>query len=166
MIITYSILIFSLLVDGIISNFLPYMVNDLSLFTPFFTLVSIIIVFPAFKKDIKKYLCVVTILGFLYDLFYTNLLFANAIYFLLIGLLVVLLNSKFELNWFTNLIFIIILLCSYFLIYDLFIYIFNVVPLDIDAIIYQITHYLLLNILYGESLYFIFYRYFHKRHLN
>ena len=166
MIIPYSILIFSLLVDGIISNFLPYMVNDLSLFTPFFTLVSIIIVFPAFKKDIKKYLCVVTILGFLYDLFYTNLLFANAIYFLLIGLLVVLLNSKFELNWFTNLIFIIILLCSYFLIYDLFIYIFNVVPLDIDAIIYQITHYLLLNILYGESLYFIFYRYFHKRHLN
>ena len=158
MIITYSILIFSLLVDGIISNFLPYMVNDLSLFTPFFTLVSIIIVFPAFKKDIKKYLCVVTILGFLF--------FANAIYFLLIGLLVVLLNSKFELNWFTNLIFIIILLCSYFLIYDLFIYIFNVVPLDIDAIIYQITHYLLLNILYGESLYFIFYRYFHKRHLN
>ncbi len=166
MIITYSILIFSFLVDGIISNFLPYMVNDLSLFTPFFTLVSIIIVFPAFKKDIKKYLCVVTILGFLYDLFYTNLFFANAIYFLLIGLLVVLLNSKFELNWFTNLIFIIILLCSYFLIYDLFIYIFNVVPLDIDAIIYQITHYLLLNILYGESLYFIFYRYFHKRHLN
>ena len=166
MIITYSILIFSLLVDGIISNFLPYMVNDLSLFTPFFTLVSIIIVFPAFKKDIKKYLCVVTILGFLYDLFYTILFFANAIYFLLIGLLVVLLNSKFELNWFTNLIFIIILLCSYFLIYDLFIYIFNVVPLDIDAIIYQITHYLLLNILYGESLYFIFYRYFHKRHLN
>ena len=166
MIITYSILIFSLLVDGIISNFLPYMVNDLSLFTPFFTLVSIIIVFPAFKKDIKKYLCVVTILGFLYDLFYTILFFANAVYFLLIGLLVVLLNSKFELNWFTNLIFIIILLCSYFLIYDLFIYIFNVVPLDIDAIIYQITHYLLLNILYGESLYFIFYRYFHKRHLN
>ena len=31
------ILIISLLLDGILSNYLPYLVNDLSLFTPLLT---------------------------------------------------------------------------------------------------------------------------------
>ena len=83
------IVIISLFLDGILSNYLPYLVNNLSLFTPLFTLVSIFIIYPFFKKKEKKYLISVFIIGIIYDLFYTNLLFFNAVLFFIIGLITI-----------------------------------------------------------------------------
>ena len=80
--ISIIIIIISLLLDGILSNYLPYLVNDLSLFTSLFTLVSIFIIYPFFKKKEKKYLITIFIIGIIYDLFYTNLLFFNGVLFL------------------------------------------------------------------------------------
>ena len=50
MMISGIVLVLSFFLDGILSNFLPYMVGDLSLFTPMFTVVSLVIVYPFFKK--------------------------------------------------------------------------------------------------------------------
>ena len=54
MMISGIVLVLSFFLDGILSNFLPYMVGDLSLFTPMFTVVSLVIVYPFFKKKIKE----------------------------------------------------------------------------------------------------------------
>ena len=49
------ILIISILLDGILTNFLPFLVNDLSIFTPLLTVVSIFIIYPFYRKHEKKY---------------------------------------------------------------------------------------------------------------
>ena len=56
MLVSNIIVIVSLILDGILTNFLPYMVSDLSIFTPLLTVVSLVIIYPFFKKDKKKYL--------------------------------------------------------------------------------------------------------------
>ena len=55
MIISSSIIIVSLILDGLLSNFLNFMVLDLSLFTPLFTVMSLFIIYPFFHKREKFY---------------------------------------------------------------------------------------------------------------
>ncbi len=166
MIFQIIIVIISFLLDGILSNFLPFMMNDLSFFTPFFTLISIIIIYPFFDKEERKYYILVGIVGFLYDLFYTNLLFANTIFFLLIAFIISYIYKKIQVNLLTNLFLIILTLLLYHLIFTLSLFIFNVVPVSIDSFLYLISHSLLLNIIYGEILYLICKYLPHKKHLN
>ena len=166
MIFQIIIVVISFLLDGILSNFLPYMTNDLSLLTPYFTIVSLIIICPFFKKERNKYYILVGITGFLYDLFYTNLLFANTIFFLLLALIIGYLYKKLESNLLTNLFFIILIIMIYHLIYSLSLLIFNVVPININNILYLIGNSLILNIFYGEILYLICKYLPHKRHIN
>ena len=56
MVVAIIILVCSFLLDGILSNFLPYMIGDLSLFTPMFTIVSLVIVYPFIIKNSDIYL--------------------------------------------------------------------------------------------------------------
>ena len=88
MIVAIIILVCSFLLDGILSNFLPYMIGDLSLFTPMFTIVSLVIVYPFFIKKLRYYFIGCFAIGICYDFMYTNLLFYNAILFTIIGILV------------------------------------------------------------------------------
>ena len=55
MVVAIVILVVSFFLDGILSNFLPYMVGDLSLFTPMITIVSLVLVYPLFTKRLKYY---------------------------------------------------------------------------------------------------------------
>ena len=66
------IIITSIILDGLLTNYLPYLVNDLTLFTPMLTLVTIFIIYPFYRKKIKKYYLIVFIIGITYDLLYTN----------------------------------------------------------------------------------------------
>ena len=62
------ILVISFIIDGILTNFLPYI--ELSLFMPLLTLISIFIIYPFYKKSETKYFLIVIIVGIIYDLFY------------------------------------------------------------------------------------------------
>ena len=160
------IIVISFFLDGILSNFLDYMLNDLSLFTPYFTLISLIAIYPFFIKENNKYYILAAILGFLYDLFYTNLFLTNAIFFFLISYFVSIIERKIELNLITNLLLLAFILMIYHLIFALTLFIFNVVPINITNIIYLISHSLILNLIYGEIL-FLLCKYLPKRrHLN
>ena len=88
------ILIISLLLDGIINNNIPYI--NLSLFTPLLTLISIIVIYPLYKKEDNKYLITIFITGIIYDLLYTNLLFYNGVLCVLLGLLNIYINKKIQ----------------------------------------------------------------------
>ena len=166
MIFQIVIVIISFFLDGILSNFLPFMLGDISLFTPYFTLISLIVVYPFFKKRKKDYYILIGVIGFLYDLFYTNLLFTHTIFFLLIGYIVNLIYTKMELNLLTNIFLIIFVIIFYQMIFALCLFIFNVVPITIESILYLISHSLILNIIYGEIIYLICKYLPHKRHLN
>ena len=51
------IIIISFILDGVLTNFLPYSVGDLSFFTPLTTLVSIVVIYKLFyhNHNEKKY---------------------------------------------------------------------------------------------------------------
>lgn len=149
------IIIISFILDGVLTNFLPFTVNNLSLFTPLLTLVAITIIYPFYRKEEKKYYLIVIITGLVYDLFYTNLLFFNAILFFVLALITKLINKNFEVDYLGYPIYLIIMITIYELLTALVIIIFNLVPMDITRLLYKITHSLLLNIIYGELILFL-----------
>ncbi len=155
MLVSIIILIVSLLLDGILSNYLPFLVNDLSLFTPLLTLVSIFLIYPFFKKKETLYFVIVFFLGMIYDLFYTNLLFFNAVLFLCMALITMYIYKNLEVNALKLLIYLIIIIASYESLTGLILFIYNIVPVTIPKVLYKITHSLILNIIYGELLYWI-----------
>ena len=128
------ILIISFVLDGILTNYLPFLPNCLSLFTPLLTLTAILVVYPLYRKKESKYYLTIIITGFLYDLFYTNLLFLNAILFFLCGLLISFLYKNIGYS-FIKIIFL------------------TIVPITFTKVLYKITHSLLLNIIFACMFY-------------
>lgn len=155
MLIPITIAIISLILDGILTNFLPSLTNDLSLFTPLLTLVSIFLIYPFFKKKEKKYLIMIFIIGIIYDLLYTNLLFFNASLFLIIAIISIYIYKNFEIDYLKLIIYITIIIVVYELLTVLIIFGYNLVPITLNKVLYKITHSILLNIIYSEIIYFI-----------
>ena len=149
------IIAISLILDGILSNYLPYLVNDLSLFTPLFTLVSISLLYPYYRKKEKYFFIMIFITGFVYDLFYTNLLFVNGLLFLLIAYISKLIYRNYENDYLKLIIYIALVVVVYETATVLIILIFNLVPVTLTKLLYKISHSLILNIIYGELIYFI-----------
>ena len=146
------IITLSLILDGILSNIFPYTVNNLSLFTPLLTLISIYLIYPFYKKKENKYILTIFLTGIIYDLLYTNLIFYNAIIFTIIGIISKYIYKHYEINYLNIIIQIILIVTIYELLNALIIIIFNLVPMSISRLFYKITHSLLLNIIYSELL--------------
>lgn len=149
------IMIISLILDGLLSNYLPYLVNDLSIYTPLFTLISIFIIYPLYRKKEKLYFIHIFSLGVLYDLLYTNLLFFNGVLFIIIGLVIKYIVKNYELGFIKIILYMIIIITLYESLTVLFLVIYNVVPVSFSQLIYKISHSLILNIIYGEIMFLI-----------
>lgn len=149
------IMIISLILDGVITNYLPFMVDNLSLFTPLFTLVSIFIIYPFYRKKEKQYYITIFILGLIYDLLYTNLLFFNAVIFVFIGFIIRIIVKNFEVDYIKIIIYIVILITLYESLTAGVLLVFNIVPITAGKLLYKISHSLLLNIIYAEILFII-----------
>ena len=153
--ISLIIVVISILLDGILSNFLPYLYTDLSIFTPLLTLVSIFMIYPFFKKKEKNYFITIFIIGIIYDLLYTNLLFFNGVIFVIIGLLIKYIYKTYEITPLRLILYLIILITSYESLTSIILLIYNVVPVTFYKVFYKIINSLLLNIIYGELIYLI-----------
>ena len=167
--IAYIILGITFLIDGILTNFIPYMEGDLSLFTPLITVVVIFLISPLFENKQKKYYITAFVCGLLYDLFYTDLLFVNAFLFLLIAICSIYVYKNQEIDYIRILIYLVLLIALYESSIALLIVIFNVVPMSFPKLFYKIGHSLLLNLIYGEVIYLIIAnlpKKYKRRHLN
>ena len=148
------IIIISLLLDGLLTNFFPY-VGSLSIFTPLLTVVAISIVYPLFRKKENKYLLTLFIVGIIYDLLYTNLYFIDGVLFFIIGLISIKLYKYLEIDNFKILLLTLIVIVVYEVLLFLIIFVFRITDVTLFRLIYKISHTILLNILYGEILYII-----------
>ncbi len=164
---TSSILfIVSFLLDGILTNFLSYLPNQSTYFLPLFTLVCVPVLYPFYRKNHQKYFITVAVSGFLYDLFYTNLFFLHTILFMAIAYVISLIYHRIRINALTNIIMIVIVIASYESIYAFLLFVFNVVPIYVGDVCYQIVHSLFLNVVYGEIMYLVYKLKNRKRRLN
>lgn len=147
----FSLIIFliSFLLDGILTNFIDFLPNDLSFFTPLLTLTSIIVVYPLYRKKEMKFFMVIIFLGLLYDLFYTNLLFFNAILFFICGLIIKFIYENIDYSFFKVILVTILIVSIYESLTALIIIVFNLVPMTFARLFYKIIHSILLNIIYA-----------------
>lgn len=84
----------SFFLDGILSNFIPISSN---FFIPLFSLISFIIIYPYFNHRENDYVKTAALIGFCYDMVYTDTIFLECILFILIAFFIRLLNE-----WFSN----------------------------------------------------------------
>lgn len=149
------IIVLSLILDGILTNYLPFMESDLSLFTPLLTVTSLVLIYPLLYKQQKRYFITIFILGIIYDLFYTNLLFFNGLIFLFLGFVIIKIYQLFGSGYIKVIITIILIIILYELLNVSIFLIFNLVPITLDKITYKISHSILLNLIYGEIIYIV-----------
>ena len=149
------IIIITILLDGVLTNILPYTVNNLSIFTPMFTILLPIVIYPFYIKEEKKYLITLIIIGIIYDLFYTNLLFYDAIVLFIFGLIMIKLYKNIGYNYVKVLIYALLSIIVYELFNSLIILIFNLVSINPMKVLYKISHSIILNIIYISILYLI-----------
>ena len=154
MILGTIIIIISLILDGLLTNFFPY-VGTLSLFTPLLTVVAISITYPLFRKHEKKYLIILFIIGILYDSFYTNMLFLDGVLFLIIGLMSIRLHKFIKVDFYKLLVLLLIVIVTYELLNASIFFIFRITNITILEVLSKVLHTLLLNLLYGEIIYTI-----------
>ena len=143
----------SLILDGILTNYLPFLPNDLSLFTPLLTITSLVLIYPFFRKQEKNYYISLFITGIIYDLFYTNLLFFHAVIFLILGVIIKWIYKNYEITPIRIIIYISIIIICYEFLEGFILYIFQIVPVSIEKILYKIKHSLIINLVWGEIIY-------------
>lgn len=157
----YILILISIYLDGLLTIYLASFFNNLSIFTPLFTLITIGILGFNLKDKKNKYLTISFVVGLIYDLLYTNILFLNSFLFLIIALITIRIINRYSFNFFKLIIYLLTVIIVYEFIYFLLIIIIYpkiYTPIDL---IYKISHSLLLNIVYGEFLYFLLEKYGH-----
>ena len=147
------IIISSFILDIILSNVLPFMKGDLSIFTSLFVPITIYLIYPFYKNQKLKYYIESFIIGIIYDLIFTNLLFFDGVIFLIISLVSVKIYKNFLVDKYKNIMYVFLIIILYeFLVASIFL-IFNLVPISFYDFIYKISHTLLINVVYGFLLY-------------
>lgn len=147
------IIISSFILDIILSNVLPFMKGDLSIFTSLFVPITIYLIYPFYKNQKLKYYIESFIIGIIYDLIFTNLLFFDGVIFLIISLVSVKIYKNFMVDKYKNIMYVFLIIILYeFLVASIFL-IFNLVPISFYDFIYKISHTLLINVVYGFLLY-------------
>ena len=147
------IIISSFILDIILSNVLPFMKGDLSIFTSLFVPITIYLIYPFYKNQELKYYIESFIIGIIYDLIFTNLLFFDGVIFLIISLVSVKIYKNFIVDKYKNIMYVFLIIILYeFLVVSIFL-IFNLVPISFYDFIYKILHTLLINVVYGFLLY-------------
>lgn len=147
------IIISSFILDIILSNVLPFMKGDLSIFTSLFVPITIYLIYPFYKNQKLKYYIESFIIGIIYDLIFTNLLFFDGVIFLIISLVSVKIYKNFIVDKYKNIMYVFLIIILYeFLVASIFL-IFNLVPICFYDFVYKISHTLLINVVYGFLLY-------------
>ena len=122
----------SLILDGILTNYLPFLPNNLSLFTPLLTITSLVLIYPFYRKQENNYYITLFITGIIYDLFYTNLLFFHAVIFLILGVIIKWIYKNYEITPIRIIIYISIIIICYEFLEGFILYIFQIVPKKIS----------------------------------
>lgn len=100
MLVSIIYVIISFLLDGIISNIIPFNLVDPSYFKTIYSVISLVIIYNYFDNH-QKYLTILIILGIFFDIIYTNTFILNIIVFLIIYIVLSNLDYIITTNIFT-----------------------------------------------------------------
>lgn len=144
--------VFIIILDGIITYFIPSYFNKLNYLYPMLTVSLIPYLYNFNTKDYYKF---IFILGIIYDLFYSNIFFFNAFIFLILGIIDIKIFKVFNVNIIVHILLIILNIIIYDLILFILVYLTNYQCLTIIDYFYKIKNSLILNIIFGMIFYCI-----------
>ncbi len=149
---TFLIVLISILLENIFNIYLtsiPYII-------PLFTLLSLIFIYPKYKKDKYKYYFISFIIGLIYDIFFTDFYIVNACLFLLISIFIYYILNNHKINIFTILTACIFSIFLYNILIYLILNFFNYTNYSLMDLSYILRNFLLINIIYTILLYQVF----------
>ena len=150
----YILILITILLDTILSYFIPIYFNKLNYFFPLLTLTLIVFLYGKVKD--KYYFRLVFIMGFLYDILFSYIFLFNSLVFLILAKFIKKINKYIRYNVLTN--FIIVIVCIF--LYDFFLFLlvyltkYNTVTLK--DLFYKFSHSLILNLSFYILLEIIF----------
>lgn len=133
-----------------------------SYLVPIFTLLSLIFIYPYFRNSKKDFFIFSSIVGFIYDLVFTNFYILNAFIFLLISTIIYYYFKKFNYKLLNIIIISIIIILLYNLILFLVFNIYKYNSYTLLEFIYIIKHFYIINLIYITFTYFILYKVYLK----
>ncbi|MFA5603386.1 MAG: rod shape-determining protein MreD [Bacilli bacterium] len=145
------IIILSLILENIVSNIVPLG----SVFTPLFSIVSLVLIYPFFNNNDLRYIKYCGVVGLIYDIIFTNTLFLNMIVFMAVGLIIKLINFTLSNNFINVMIITLISIVMYLIITYFILVIIGYKNFNIDYLTITILKTLLLNIIYSFIMYII-----------
>ena len=146
-----SILIISLLVQSIFSNFLNI---HISFFNPLFSLSALIIIYPYYKNK-RKFFITVFIFGICYDVLFSGFILIHSFLFLLIGVIIMIMYKLWNSLLLNIIIFQIITIIVYQNFYYFIITIIDKLSWNSLMIFKLVMQSLLANIIFISLLYLI-----------
>ena len=149
------LIIITLIIEFLITYFIPNYFNNLNYFFPMLTLTLLVFLFKKLKNN--KYTKIVIITGFIYDLFFSYIFLFNTLIFLLFSKILIKVDKVIRYNYVVSIVLLIFLIFLYDLILFGLIYISNYNTISISDLIYKFSHSLILNISYYILITIIFY---------
>ena len=154
MILAIVTLLFSFLVQGIISNYIGYSINHLSWFLTIYPLINLLILIPYFQEQ-KKNLLLVIVFGLFMDIVYTNTFILNACLFTLIYYFSKCFHFFFPYNLFTVNISNLLSIFLYHIISFLFLLLLRYDHYSFMVLVKMLTHSVVMTIIYTSIMYLL-----------
>ena len=154
MIIYLIILLLSFFLDGIMSNYFTSMSFHISLFNTVYTVIALSCIASYFNNK-KKYILLISLIGLFFDIVYTNTLLLNVFVFIILGLNVILLNSKLPNNILYNTLISLINVFVYYILTYLILIIVNYFNVSINVLLHILICSIIMSIIYSILLTFI-----------
>lgn len=143
----------TIIVSFILDNFVSNFISLKSLFYPLFSLLSLIIIYPFYKR--QKYLKISFILGLFYDIVYTDTLILNAFLFLIQAYLLKRIFKKIEYNYISCLLISLLSIIFYRTSTYIILIIINYTSFNIINLIKAIYSSIIINLIYLSLFYLI-----------
>lgn len=162
MIIAITYVIISFLIDGLMSELLPFNLINPSWFKTIYSVISLVIIYNYFDNK-KKYLSILIVLGIFFDIVYTNTFILNIVVFLIIYIILSNLDYLITTNIFTINLKTIVCISSYHILTYIILLLANYNNYNIKllglilirslimTIIYTTISYLLMNKIYDNN---------------
>ncbi len=151
----YGIIItsISLLLDALLSSFIPFGASNSIFVIPMFTVISLIIIYPYYNNR-WDYLKVCLLFGLIYDILFTNTLGLNITLFFVIGFIISLLDDTLSNTLFSIIIKMLIVIVLYDSLTYFILYFLDYMDYNIMSLVEKLYKSLLLNVIYITILYF------------
>lgn len=162
MTLAYITVYFSFLLEGIVSNYIPI---QTPLFHPLFTVISLIVIYPFFYNQRKQYFLLAIIIGFLYDIAYTDTLFCHVLLFVTMALFIEKLNIWISNSMLNVAIMSLFTVIVYRILSFLILILIGYLSFSIEPLLRSIASSLILNMIYAAILYLLTDHWSQKKHV-